>query len=115
MVFGVGYISSALLRAETALLLSAITTLLTGLGTDAKGAQKNVPWSRWTAEALWVSEARPDLWSPEVQNVISLWAKQAYNFELGTVQRDLAIVVLYIVLFRLWAWHRLVQNAKARN
>jgi hypothetical protein len=64
VVFGVGYISSALLRAETALLLSAISTLLTGLGTDAKGIQKAIPWSRWTSEAIWVSEARADLWDP---------------------------------------------------
>ncbi len=106
---------------------SATASLLSGLGFNAEGSEKNFVWSRWYAEYIFVKEARlgtrqinaaPDdaTAAPAIALIFALagadtlpeyrvkiweiFAKNLANFSLNETSKDLGVMFIFAVAIR---------------
>jgi ABC-type multidrug transport system ATPase subunit len=112
-LFGIGYVSSFLFAStENALLCSAVSALLGGLATDNQSPEKNVCWSRWAAEALFLSEARADLLPQSVESMLATYLYTRNKFELDMYGTDLLVLVIMAVTLRVLAFALMYRRFK---
>jgi len=102
--FGIGYVSSVLFQGENALLCSAVSTLLGGLATENTSMEQNACWARWTAEALFIAEARIDLLEHPLDKHVQNYMDGRNGFSTDNYAIDLIVLLLYGLLLRVMAF-----------
>ena len=115
VTFSIGYVSSLMLTGENALLLSAIAALLSGLATDNRSVIKNICWTRWTAEALYVSDVRVDLLQPPMDDIVQTYMDKRNKFDIDNYSLDLVVLLIYGLALRLWAYLLVVKRFYQRS
>jgi hypothetical protein len=103
-MFGVGYVSSLLLTSENALLLSSIAALLGGLATQNDTVIKQICWSRWVAEALYVSELRFDLLTGPLYDTAVYYIDFRAKFVTDNFATCIGALIIYGTVLRLWCF-----------
>jgi hypothetical protein len=102
-LYGIGEVSSLLFigAPENALLCSAISALLGGLATDADSPVKNACWSRWAAEAIFLSNVRSERMPQRLQGMLQQYMDSSSKFVIGAYAKDLGVLALMAVVLRL--------------
>lgn len=103
-LFGMGAVCSVMLREENALLLSAVASLVAGLGSDKQDGSKNACWGSWYAEAAFANEVRLDLQPPAVHSLIRSYSLLQHGFDLDNRAQDIWVLVCFCLVMRLLAY-----------